>query len=212
MAKITVYADVIMPNSVISAGISGKLIRKNRRAAAQDGRQQITAIWSNTLRQFTVGTCPMTVAQWQALEGLYEVTDAGTYGFLMQDPKDCSADHTTGKVSAMGVGSPDTYQLVKRYTSVGSSRTKDRTIRRPKAVGFILKISGAPTTSFTLNADTGVLAIPAQPAAADVTWSGIFYVPVHFANDDIDWDLVRAGQADTRLMAGPSVVLDEVRE
>jgi hypothetical protein len=45
-----------------------------------------------------------------------------------------------------------------------------------------------------------------------LTWSGDFYVPVHFANDEIDWEMILGGTYDTRLIAGPSVTLQEVRE
>ena len=50
-----------------------------------------------------------------------------------------------------------------------------------------------------------------QPADT-LTWSGEFYVPVHFANDDIDWEVVVGGGFSGRIIAGPSVVLQEVRE
>jgi hypothetical protein len=45
-----------------------------------------------------------------------------------------------------------------------------------------------------------------------LTWSGEFFVPVHFANDDIDWEVIVSGTYDSRIVAGPSVVLQEVRE
>jgi hypothetical protein len=35
---------------------------------------------------------------------------------------------------------------------------------------------------------------------------------VHFLDDFIDWDLVVPGAADARFLAGPSVVLQEIRE
>lgn len=51
------------------------------------------------------------------------------------------------------------------------------------------------------------------PQATDsLTWSGEFYVPVHFANDDIDWEMVIPGPYDARVVAGPNVLLQEVRE
>jgi uncharacterized protein (TIGR02217 family) len=211
MASITIYSDVIIPNSIVNAGVRGKQMRRNARASAGDGRMKINAQWSNTLRQYELGTVPLTVAQWQTLEGLHEVTEGGTYGCLMQDPKDCSASITTGKATLISAGA-HTYQLIKQYTSIGSSRTKNRTIRRLKASTFILYLSGVASGSYTLDAQTGIITIPSDPSASNVTWSGIFYVPVHFANDDIDWDLTVAGGADSRLMTGPSLLLDEVRE
>ncbi len=59
---------------------------------------------------------------------------------------------------------------------------------------------------------TGTIVIPGAPAAGTLTWSGSFYVPVHFMSDDLDWDIVRSGTQSSRLMVGPNVVLQEVRE
>ena len=209
--SITVYADVILPHSVLAAGVRGKNIRKNTRSMGQNGQPNINVDWARTQRQFELGTTPMLPSAWAAIEGLFEVTDAGAYGFLMQDPKDASATHATG--AATGITST-TFQLQKTYTSVGSTRTKTRKITRPMAAGFAVNVNSvflAPA-SYTLNTVTGVLTIPSAPAANLVTWLGGFYVPVHFASDEIDWDLVRSGPESTRLMAGPSVVLMEVPE
>lgn len=208
--SIIVFADVILHGSVISAvGVRGKQIRNNIRTQAQNGAQKININWSRTMRQYELGTVPALPSQWAAIEGLFEVTEGGAYGFLLPDPKDQSATVDTGRASLV---SGTIYQLLKRYTSVGSTRTKDRTITRPVASGFAIYNSGVLITTYTLDTTTGRITIPSAPTAANLTWSGNFYVPVHFQSDMIDWELLRAGQADTRLIAGPSVVLDEVRE
>lgn len=208
---IEILPTVIMPNSLISAGVSGKNIRRNRRAELASGEKKINIGWSVPYRQFTFGTVPLTVSQWQALEGLHEVTEGGAYGFLMLDPKDSFATVLNGKATLISAPA-HTYQLIKTYTSVGSSLTKNRTIKRPILAGFAPFASGSPIGSYSLNVDTGVITIPSDPVASTVTWLGRFYTPVHFENDEIDWDLVIGGPADARFMAGPSVVLTEVRE
>ena len=209
---ITVYADVILPNNIISAGARGKQVRNNNRTLASNGTQQVNVNWARTLRQYELGVVPLSVAQWQTLEGLFEVTEGGAFGFLMQDPKDTKALITEGVATSL---TSTTIQIYKTYTSAGSTRTKNRKITRPIAVGFDIKVSGVSltvTTQYTLNAATGVVTIASAPAAGTITWSGNFYVPVHFASDEIDWELVRSGPADTRLMAGPSVTVMEVAE
>jgi uncharacterized protein (TIGR02217 family) len=206
---LTILSNVIAPNSLWEAGLSGKNMRRNRRAQAQGGAKRINILWSNTLRQYQFGTVPLPVSIWQTLEGLHEVTEGGAYGFLVQDPKDCQVDDTNGLVTLI---SGTNYQLIQRKTSAGSALYKDRAIRRPKPIGFVLKINGTPTLSYTLDEETGIVTIPSAPAASAVTWSGVFYVPVHFTSDDLDWVLQRAGPASLRLMAGPSVILEEVRE
>lgn len=209
---ITIYSDVILSASVISAaGLRGRNMRRNTRAMLPNGRGKINVEWDRTLRQYEMGFIPMDVSVWQTIEGLHEVTDGGAYGFLLGDPKDGSAGYDAGIVSGI---TSTTFQLVKRYTSFGSTRTKDRVITRPLAAPFAVKISGVVTSpaNYTLDTDTGILTIPAAPAAATVTWAGRFYVPVHFADDQIDWELIAGGPEGTRLLAGPSVVLNEVRE
>ena len=201
--SLTVYNDVILPASVIAAaGLQGRQQRNNSRTVAQGGQKRVNINWARTLRQYDLGFIPMLPATWQTIEGIFEVTEAGAYGFLLEDPKDCSATVATGQASLV---SGTNYQLYKRYTSVGSTRTKDRNITRPIATGFAIYTSGTPIGSYTLNADTGVIAIPAGPSAATLTWSGRFYTPVHFASDEIDWELMRSGGADQRLIAGRSI-------
>lgn len=209
---ITVFADVILPDRIIAAGVRGKQIRSNTRTAASSGAQQINVNWSRTLRQYELGVVPLSVADWQTIEGLFEVTEGGAFGFLMADPKDTRAQLTEGVATAL---TSTTFQLHKRYTSAGTTRTKDRKITRPAAGGFDIRASGVSLTQgtqYTLNAVTGVVTIPSAPLAAAITWAGAFYVPVHFAADEIDWDLIRSGPEDTRLMAGPSVLVMEVAE
>jgi uncharacterized protein (TIGR02217 family) len=305
---ITVYTDVILPNSVLAAGVRGKQIRSNARSTAFNGSMQINVNWSRTLRQYEMGFVPMTVAQWQAIEGLHEVTDGGAYGFLMEDPKDNAVDtgllrpFTTALVGNIGVGyGVPVHKMYKRYTSAGSTRTKDRAITRPRATPVLKRgaatvvlgtaagnasinydtgtatfvadtsqaistvtvgastvltfanatgiiaalavgervyltgitgtaaatlnslshaITAKDATAFTLTISTATTGLTAAggtawkyPQASEaLTWTGSFYVPVHFMNDEIDWELVRSGPVDTRLMAGPSVTLMEVRE
>lgn len=206
---IIVLSDMILPNSVISAGVRGKNMRLNSRVPVDNGYETINIIWSRTLRQFELGTVPMTTPHWQAIEAFHEITEGGAYGFLMEDPKDSIV--STGVASAI---SSTVFQLQKRYIDTGSSRYKDRIITRPRAAGFVITNSGTPISdaSYTLDVTTGRITIPSAPTAANLAWSGHFYVPVHFMEDSIDWDLLSGGTSDQRLLSGPSVVLQEIRE
>lgn len=207
---IQVFSDVFLPNSVISAGVRGKNMRQNTRTQTQGGFESINVNWTKTLRQYEIGTVPMRIEQWRDIETLQEITEGGAFGFLLEDPKDNTV--IGGLVGPAADGSP--YQLYKRSTDARSGRYKDRAITRPKATGFGLQNSNgtAYVGSYTLDAATGKLTIPGAPAASALRWSGKFYVPVHFQDDFIDWDLVAPGAVDQRFLAGPSVVLIEVRE
>lgn len=204
---ITVFSDVILSNAVLSAGVRGKNIRLNSRVPVDNGYESINVIWSHTLRQYELGTVPMLPAQWREIVALHEITEGGAYGFLMEDPNDSLTP--SGVVTAI---SSTVFQMHNRYTNTVSARYKDRIITRPRLTDLVVEISGTPTTSYTLDVTTGRLTIAAAPSAATVTWTGKFYVPVHFMEDSIDWDLLAGGVSEQRLLAGPSVVLMEVRE
>lgn len=208
--SITILTDVIVPERFFVAGVTGKQMRRNQRARVDSGRMRINIAQEDTMRTFNFTNAPLTVSDWQEFEGLYEVTDAGAYGCLCKDPKDQKA--TDWPVTLI---SGSTYQAIKRYTYSGSAQTRERSIRHLHVDTFVLKIAGVVTSSpadYTLNENTGVITIPSNPTASTVTWSGIFYVPVHFERDDIEWDLVVAGPPDARRISGQSIVLVEVHE
>jgi uncharacterized protein (TIGR02217 family) len=207
--SIIVFADVILPNSIISAGVRGKNIRLNSRVQTDSGVEAINIVWTKTLRQYELGTVPLSITNWQALEAIHEITEGGAYGFLLEDPKDNRA--AGGVLAQVSAG---VYQLYKRYTHSASARYKDRIITRPIAAGMVITVNGVALTAgqFTVDELTGQVSIPSAPAAASLAWSGRFLVPVHFLDDSIDWDMLVAGAADTRFIAGPTVILQEIRE
>lgn len=305
---ITVLSDVIVPQSVIAAGVHGKQVRNNTRTQLTSGHMAVNVNWARTLRQYELGLVPMTVAQWADVEALYEVTDAGAFGMLLEDPKDRNATAEQGVLmpwlsgaavgtGGLGYGVP-VYRLHKRY-AVAGGRYRDRLVSRPKGIPVLKRagvtvVFGAGAGQATLAADSGAVTFAADLSASvssytmgvttvlnfsgstlpnalavggrvylsgvsgtaaatlngkshaitakastsltidtvttgltasggtaakypqpseTLTWSGDFYVPVHFADDDLDWEMVRPGaDFDSRLIAGPSVVLMEVRE
>jgi len=203
-------SDVIVPERFFVAGVRGKQQRKNERAESGSGRKRINIAHEVTVRTFDFTNAPLTVDDWAEFEGLHEITEGGAYGCLLRDPKDHVAEDWP-----VTLISGTTYQAVKRYTFTGSSTTKDRTIRRLHAASFVLKFNGVVQTLnsyYTFNANTGVITIASAPAASAITWSGVFYTPVHFQSDDIDWELIIAGPAANRYTAGQSIVLEEVME
>jgi uncharacterized protein (TIGR02217 family) len=206
---ITVLNDVFLSDDAISAGLRGKNMRMNSRIGQNGGFLTSNVIWTRTLRQFELGFIPMSLTAWTAIEALHEITEGGAYGFLMEDPTGCTV--SSGALTEVSAG---VYQLQKRYIDAGSSRFKDRKITRPRAVGFQIFESGIPIGggSFTLDDDTGLVTIPSLPDEDDLSWSGRFYVPVHFMEDNIDWEVVRPGSDATMLVSGPSIMLQEIRE
>jgi uncharacterized protein (TIGR02217 family) len=79
------------------------------------------------------------------------------------------------------------------------------------------EITAKGAVSLTISTSTTGLAVTLAgtaykyPQASEaLTWAGSFYVPVRFADDDIDWQMVSGGPStDGRLIEGPSVLLIE---
>jgi hypothetical protein len=306
---ITVYNDVLLPARVIEAsGVRGKLRRVNQRTVAPSGQQAVNIRQARTMRSYEFGFVPMHYGVWQTLAGLFEVTDAGAYGFLLEDPTDISVaatqgllqPYTTVAVGTIGLGyGVPSYRMHKRYTTIGGTRSRDRRITRPQSTPTLKRDSatvtlGASAGNAAINYDTGVVTFVADtsqamtsittgssttlnfangtgmvaamsvgqrayvsgvsgtaastlngsshvvaskgatsitlsvstsgksgtggtaakyPQATEaLTWSGRLYVPVHFANDDIDWNLVAPGSEEGRFYTGPNVLLEEVYE
>lgn len=208
---ITVLADMILPNSIISAGVRGKLKRTNSRVQhGETGYVSINAVSSQALREYELGTVPLRIEDWQTLQSFYEITLGGTFGFLLEDPADCREDNGAIVLMPAVGGSPAYYQLVRRYIEPKSGRYSDRPITRPNVSSLqFFNANGSPAASPTVDPLTGRVT-GGDPTA--LIWAGRFYVPVHFQSDTLDWDLVVAGGYDQRFVAGPSVVLDEVKE
>lgn len=308
---IIVYDDVIFPSGLILAGATGTLSRKNARSSNQGGFEDIGVINDRTKRSYMVGTMPVRVSDAEAVVGIYEVTDAGAYGMLFEDPIDSTIAAANGAlmgymagvesgVVGFGNGGP-LYGLRKVYIAQGSTRSRARPVTRPKGVPSLLR-AGAPVTigaaagnasisagpsyvtfvadasrsvsSVTVGATTQITLASALPGVAiggklwidtlsgadaallnnlshtvtnisggglnvytlstntagktitagsgqgrkypqpteALAWSGNYYVPVHFRDDDINWDVANQGPIGARLLTLPDIYLDEVIE
>jgi uncharacterized protein (TIGR02217 family) len=209
--SILVFSDIVFRHSVISAGVKGRQVRKNKRVTTASGFESINIVWDRTLREFEIATIPLQRADWEYIESIHEITEGGAYGFLLEDPKDSHTTNTTAYTQTTGVMASlggGTYQLYKRYKHLASTRYKDRKITRPVASEFqAYDVAGSPLTG-TVDANTGIATITGVPA----TWVGRFYVPVHFQSDIIDWTLEASGPESVRYWSGPSVVFEEIRE
>ncbi|AMM23161.1 hypothetical protein [Variovorax sp. PAMC 28711] len=303
--SIIVYGDVILPRNVVLAGVSGRQTRQNDRTVNQGGYASANVVRDVTMQEYTIGIKAMSIAKWQQIEGVWEVTDSGAYGFLIEDPKDSVVTNGAlqGYMLAVEFGTPGfgnggpLYGLRQVKKAASSTRIRARAVTRPKGAPAVkrggtpvvvggsagnIAISAAPVyvtfvpdatrtvTGVTVGATTSInlgTAIPGfvvggrlwlqgitgadaallnakshqitaivgsiytlatntagkainisgegrkypQPDEA-LTWTGEFYTPVQFATDAIEWDLMRPGDFDDRLVSGPSIPLIEVRE
>jgi uncharacterized protein (TIGR02217 family) len=308
---ITVFNDVVLPESLISSGIVGKNQHNNTRAISASGYATVNINWTKSLRQYQLGVLPLKIDQWQTLEGLHQITYGGAYGFLMQDPKDQAVSASEGFLvgsDGYGVGTGlATYQLHKKYLGLDSTRAFYRKITRPKNPIIVSKNSNTVTQGTSpgncaVNYDTGEVTFVADVTQSIVSitlgsttvlefandtlvnsfavggqvwiegvtgpgaglindkahevlakdiinftleidldtsdllldsltaflndgtakkfpqptdtlrWVGQFYVPVHFANDEIDWEVFISGSYSGRHITAQNVILQEIRE
>ncbi len=304
---IVVYEDVILPKNVVLAGVSGRQTRQNDRSSNPAGFATVNAVRDVTLREYTIGIKSMLKAYWRQIEAIWEITDSGAFGFLIEDPKGPTVSDglLQGYMSGVEFGAPGVgnggplYGFREAFRAAGSSRLATRAVTRlngspavlrggsPVTVGVaagnigistgpsyvtfvpdatrtvtavtvgaatqvtldsaigvvvggrlwlqgltgadaallnsqsheVTAITGAGLNVYTLATNTAGKAITAagqghkypQPDEA-LTWSGLTYVPVQFAEDAIDWTLARPGHESDRLFTGPSIPLIEVRE
>lgn len=207
---VTVLSDLILTNAVLEGGIKGRSIRKNDRVISANGYENVNVTMDRTKREFDLGIGPLRRSAWDQIQSIFEVTEGGGYGFLVMDPIDCTVDLTSGVVA--GPIATNTFKLYKRYTERVSGRYKDRHITRPVPGSIQAYVSGVPATS-SVDYTNGNIEVTGATVASTVRWTGRFYVPVHFLNDQIDWELIVWGtDPDSRFASGPTVTVQEILE
>lgn len=163
-----VVLDIVFPNSVLVAGVTGTMSRQNDRSQNQGGYATVNAVRDVTLRAWQVGTAPLLLSSAEELMGVWEATDAGAYGLLLQDPIDASASTMNGAlqgymtgvesgVAGFGNGCP-TYGLRKVYRFGAYGRA--RAVTRPNGTPTVTR-GGSPVT---IGVSAGNIAISAGPS------------------------------------------------
>lgn len=153
--SIEIFADVVLPQEIVEAGVTGSQTRTNTRGRNQGGFDTVNVVRSITTRYFQIGIAPMDARLWRLAEAIYEITDAGAKGFLMEDPKDSvvSSDASSMQGYMLGVqfgnagfgnGCP-VYVLQRRHVLPGTTRASYRDITRPVGVPPMWR-GGTPIT------------------------------------------------------------------
>jgi len=144
MGTLTILDDVIFPKSkALASGLRGKSTRANLRTRSPNGQIGVNIVQARSYREYEFGSVPMAPAVWNALEALFEVTDAGASGFLLEDPKDSITGPGAGFLVAYGTAELGTvglgygmpvHRMKKRYAALNApAYNHDRRISRPKA-------------------------------------------------------------------------------
>ncbi len=115
-------------------------------------------------------------ANYLAVRAAYKAARGPLHSFDFWDWADYQA---TAEPIGTGDGSTTVFNLVKTYTF--GSQAHIRRIYRPVAGITILKDGVIQLSGYSVNYDTGVVTFaPAPAAAAVITWTGEFNVPVRF--------------------------------
>jgi hypothetical protein len=168
-SSIEIFDDVMLPQEIVEAGVTGGQTRVNVRGRNQGGFDSVTVIRAVTMRFFQIGIAPMEARLWRVAESIYEITDAGAYGFLMEDPKDAFVDGSASSMqgymlgvqfgdAGFGNGCP-VYVLQRRHVLEGTTRESFRDISRPVGVPPMWR-GGTP---ITIGAAPGNAALSAGP-------------------------------------------------
>lgn len=187
------------------------------------GQEQRVARWSQVRHRYDVRYGIRAHTQLSALKRFYVARQGAAYSFRYKDWSDFrttisgisenqggEALSATDQLVGSGDGSTTVFQLVKRYTDGGVSRT--RTISLPVANTVLVALDGTPQASgWTVNETTGELTFSVAPAlGVEITWGGEFDVHARFSSDADE--LLSMTIDDFGSGSAPSIELVEVLE
>jgi uncharacterized protein (TIGR02217 family) len=121
--------------------------------------------------------------EWQTLLTFINSVLGATQVWQYLDPID---NAVTSQVFGVGDGTTRTFQLVRAMIGIGDSFVEPVFL---PITGFTVSINAVPTVAFTQGtSNPGAITFNTAPAsAASLTWTGSFYWPCRFDEDDIDF-------------------------
>lgn len=153
------------------------------------GAEQRIARWSQARRRYDVSRGIETEDDLGTILEFWHARRGNAYGFKFLDWWDYTTaenhrDDPDDEDEQLGTGdgSETEFQLIKRYTSGGITRT--RNLRKPMSGTVVVSVDGVAQTEgvdFTVDTTTGIVTFSAAPAIGEVIKAGCkFYVPVRF--------------------------------
>lgn len=174
----------------ISYGSSGGPGFRTSIVEMDSGREQRVARWGSARRSYNVAEGVKTLDQLSELITFYIARQGPAHGFRYKDWFDFttasnhrSAPTATDVVIGTGDGSETQFQLIKKYTSGITTRT--RTLNKPIANTVLVAFDGTPQPSgWTVDDTTGIITFTSAPSADVVITAGCeFDVPVRFGSE-----------------------------
>lgn len=172
------FPDRIAYGATGGAGFSTSIARLTSGREARNGQ------WEYPRHAWDVSQGLNSQADFEALRAFFWAMRGRLHGWRFKDWSDYLVTVADGRATAI---TSTTFQLVKRYSS--GAINVDRLIQKPVAGTVEVLVSGSPAT-FSVDTTTGIVTIAAAPAAADITWSGEFDVPMRFDTDQLQGRIV----------------------
>jgi uncharacterized protein (TIGR02217 family) len=185
------FDDVRFPTA-ISLGATGGPERRTDVVMTASGREERNARWANSRRKYNVGYGLRSLDDLQNVVSFFEERRGRLHAFRFKDHADFKSCAASASLAAsdqqigIGDGTTANFQLIKTYGQ--SDRAYVRQIVAPVAGTVKVAVNGAVTTSFALNASTGMITFNAGyiPASGAIITAGFeFDVPVRFDTDDL---------------------------
>lgn len=173
-----------------------------RVVSLRSGVEARNANWSMPLGQYSVIFRNLRREHHEQVIAAHRACFGQLIGFRLRDWSDYQA---TEQLIGTGTGAEQQLQLVKHYDFGPLQFT--RKIAKPVEGSITVKAAGVEVAAL-VDSSTGVLTITANPGDP-ITWSGLFDVPVRFANDDISFEVVDKGAGGFFLTS--DVELQEIR-
>jgi len=194
----------------LSFGAVGGPVWSTTRVVVDSGRRSVDRRWSFPLHRYNVAHCVKNNADFEVVRAFFYNVSGSFDGFRFKDFADFQSTQSNSSLVYL-TGS--TWQLYRDYT-VGS-RTFKRKIQKPCAspapVIRRLRSGVWSTASATVDTTSGIATIASHATGDTYAWEGEFDVPVAFADDAMEAEIVNRNAADGYLVQWPSIVLEEIR-
>jgi uncharacterized protein (TIGR02217 family) len=181
--------NVRFPTAIGRGAVAGPE-RRTDVVTTASGREERNSRWANSRHKYNVGYGVKTLDDIHAVITFFEERRGRLHAFRFKDHTDfkscrpLATPQASDQVIATGTGTQTAFQLVKNYST--GLRNYSRKITAPVSGSVVIAVDGTPTTSFTLDAATGVITFATAPAnGATITAGFEFDVPVRFDSDDI---------------------------
>ena len=188
----------IDPNINIVTGLGHETISHRDK----EDREFLTSPHQRSLLRYTFSKEIFCEGDLTALVNFHNSVSGSAFGFLWQDPLDNFVANTVetflnGNAYTQGilVGKADgvntSFQLYKFYGVQGGANHW-RPLTRIDGINVYRNGLLVPDTEYSLNVNTGIVTFntAGYPAFSQLTADILFYVPVRFTNDRIDYELV----------------------